>query len=175
LNIFLEIVEKCWTIWALAGNFLDTLINYNNFQINNFQKKKALWIFHVGMWNIKNINIIILWIFRVDIINGISDKKSGTYLFFLININNRIFFRMKIRKFQNLFFWHHWTQLVKLMRKCTGSKPWILLAEELRSEYFFTLEYIWKSWTNHIRKFKIFESAIFWHRWIQLVVLMPNH
>jgi hypothetical protein len=24
----------------LAGNFLDTLINYNNFQINNFQKKR---------------------------------------------------------------------------------------------------------------------------------------
>ena len=34
------------------------------------------------------------------------------------------------------FFWHHWTQLVILKRKCTGPKPWILLAEELRSEYF---------------------------------------
>jgi hypothetical protein len=44
-------------------------------------------------WKPNKINIIILWIFRVDIINGISDKKSGTYLFFLIRINNRIFFK----------------------------------------------------------------------------------
>jgi hypothetical protein len=44
-------------------------------------------------WKPNKLNIIILWIFRVDIINGISDKKSGTYLFFLIRINNRIFFK----------------------------------------------------------------------------------
>ncbi len=43
---------------------------------------------------------------------------------------------MKIRNFWNLFFCYHWMQLIVLRRKCTGPKPWILLAEDLGPEYF---------------------------------------
>ena len=54
---------------------------YNNFQIINFQKKKALWIFHIGKWNIKNI-INNIWHF------GFQKRYQP---FFLIRINNMIF------------------------------------------------------------------------------------
>jgi hypothetical protein len=43
-------------------------------------------------------------------------------------------------------------QLIVLRRKCTGLKPWILLVEGLRSEYFFTLEYIRKPWDYQYSK-----------------------
>ena len=54
---------------------------YNNFQIINFQKKKALWIFHIGKWNIKNI-INNIWHLRL---------KKWYQPFFLIRINKIIF------------------------------------------------------------------------------------